>query len=367
MEQSAGSDPCLHCLPISFIKHARLTWLKNSHCEVLFSLSGKLVVIQPSVQESHQLKGSDGLPSEFVVHLPLKERNITLLLQRNYQINWRVPVTVERYGKIIDHQINDPDYVGFYHDVNHGCSIMVQRGNCKGQQQNFEFFGTVHVDSISYLIQPPDNDHDTHSLTEVQRTNHNTRTDYIKSRQSRHREDLIQNVVHPKDVFNQRQIRRITVYEIEVLVVVDFSVYSFWRNRLHGTASTFLDTKTKKNLRQYYALLLHSADLYFKSVTGRGYAIKLLFAGLHVSDKGSTSPWTETVKNVSTSPVSLNSSIALDKFNNWANSYSNQLPSFDHALLFTRYEMHYTENGTLRIDGLGYESNLCYIDRVSLI
>ena len=277
-------------------------------------------------------------------------------------------MTVERYGKIIYHKIDEPEDVGYYHDVKHGCSVMVQRGNCKGQQQNFEFFGTVHVDSKSYLIQPPGDDHDTHSLTEVQRTNH-TGSDYIKSRQSRYRDDLIQNVVHPKDVFNQRQRRRSTyLYEIEVLMVVDFSVYSFWRSRLHGTASAFLDTKAKNNLRQYYALLLHSADLYYKSVTGRGYTITLWFAGLHVSDKDSTSPWTEPVKNASTSPVSLDSSIALDKFSNWANSYSNQLPSFDHALLFTYYELHYNKNGIpRRVDGLGFENSLCSVDRVSLI
>ena len=275
-------------------------------------------------------------------------------------------MTVERYGKIIYHKIDEPEDVGYYHDVKHGCSVMVQRGKCKGQQQYFEFFGTVNVESKSYLIQPPDDDHDTHSLTELQRKYH-AGGDYIKRRQSRHREEIIQNAVHSKDVFHQRQRRRISVYEIEVLMVVDFSVYSFWRNRLHGTASTFLDTKAKNNLRQYYALLLHSANLYYKSVTGKGYAIKLLFAGLHVSDKISTSPWTETSKNVSTPLASIDSTITLDKFKNWTNAHANQLPGFDDALLFTRYKMHHNENHTSLVDGLGYEGGLCGQYHVSLI
>ena len=43
---------------------------------------------------------------------------------------------------------------------------MVQRR--KEQQQDFEFFGTVHVGSKSYIIQPPTNTHDTHSLRYIE-------------------------------------------------------------------------------------------------------------------------------------------------------------------------------------------------------
>ena len=272
-----------------------------------------------------------------------------------------MPITVERYGNIIHHHINDTEEVGYYHDVKHGCSVMVQRS--KGQQQDFEFFGTIHIGSKSYLIQPPDDTQDTHSLTEIHRTKH-AKGDYV---QSRLRKDIIQNVDRPKDIVKQRHRRQNIVYEIEVLMVVDFSVYSFWRKRLSGTASALLDIKAKKNLRHYYALLLHSTDLYYKSVTGRGYEIKLLFVGLHVSDKISTSSWTEPLKNVSTSPVSIDSSVALETFSNWASAHEKQLPSFDHALLFTRYEMQYNKNGIALVDGLGYVGGLCDKDRVSLI
>lgn len=113
--------------------------------------------------------------------------------------------------------------------------------------------------------------------------------------------DLSRGIAKQKRMLHKRTT---TVYEIEVLMVVDFSAYSFL-HRLSGTPSILQDTKAKRNLRQYYALLLHLADMYYQSVTGRGYEIKLLFVGLHMNDTIYTSPWTEPFKIVFTTPVSI--------------------------------------------------------------
>ena len=277
-----------------------------------------------------------------------------------------VPVTVERYGRIIKQHIHDTDEIGYYHDVNYGCSVMVQQGKIKNQEQRLEFFGTIHVGAKSYLIQPPDDIVDSHSLTEIRRVKFTKGArEYVHSRPRTET-----NYIDPKDTTKKtwaRPKRATKVYEIEILMVVDFSAYSFWRNRISGSASALLDATAKKNLRQYYALLLHSADLYYKSVSGRGYGIKLLFAGLHVSDRVSTSPWTEPLKNTSGMPVSVNSLKALERFKNWVNVNGNHLPGFDHAMLFTHYELHYYKLKPPTILGQAFLGQLCRNERVSII
>ena len=342
---------------------------QNLSLFVLFS--AQLRLINPVWQERNHFKDVDSLPHKLVAELPTVERNVTLDLQRNYQINSSVPVTVERYGRIIKQHINDTEDVGYYHDLKHGCSVMVQRSKGqRGNGQEFEVFGTIHVGPKSYLIQPPDDKLDTHSLTEIKKPEFTKAVkDYMYVHTGFDHQNAIDGLDLSKAVAKQSWIRRkrtTTVYEIEVLMVVDFSVYSFWKARLSGTPSTLKDTTAKSNLRQYYALLLHSADMYYKSVTGRGYKIKLLFAGLHVSDEISTSAWTEPLK-VSTTPVSINSLIALEKFSSWTSKHEKQLPGFNHAMLFTHYELHYSKLQNPKILGQAYLGNLCKKDKVSII
>ena len=328
---------------------------------------GDFHTVKPLSKKSSQEESTDGLPSKFRVHFSLRERNITLRLQRNYHINTDVPITVERYGKIIYQPINDTDEIAYYHDIKQVCSVMAQPAKRK-HKHAFEFFGTVHIDTKVYLIQPPDDTHYTHSLTEIQ-YRYNSRMD-VDIVQGHLQNDTIPSFDYPKPTIQHRNRRQTTkLYEVEILVVVDFSEYSFWRNRLSGTASTQLDIQAKSKLRQYYTLLIHSTYLFYQSVTGRGYAIRLLLAGIQVSDKISTSWWTESLKDSSTSTASIDSSIALKHFRNWVGDHEMQLPGFDHAMLFTRYQLHNNqpEAGPPELVGRAFLGEVCGHDKTSLV
>ena len=298
------------------------------------------------------------------MHFSLRGRNITLRLQRNYHINTGVPITVERFGNIIYQAINDTEEIAYYHDIKQFCSVMAQPAKSK-QQHYFEFFGTVHIDNKVYLIQPPDDTHYTHSLTEIH-VQYNSRMgkDIV---QGHLQNDTIPSFGYPKPTMQHRNRRQTTkLYEVEILVVVDFSEYSFWRNRLSGNASTQLDIQAKTNLRRYYALLIHSTALFYQSTTGRGYAIRRLLAGLQVSDRKSTSWWTESLIDNSTSPTSIDSSIALKYFQNWIGHYEMQLAGFDHAMLFTRCKLHNNQPHSIPV-GRAYIGGVCGHNKTSLV
>ena len=298
-------------------------------------VSGDFHIVKPSLKKSNHLASGDDLPSTFKVHFSLKGRNFTLLLQRNYHINTDIPISVERYGKLIYQPINDSKKIAYYYDAEQGCSVMAKPAKRK-HQHGLELFGTVHIDPNVYLIQPPDDTHPTHSLTQIQRNNSSKEDSVADGPQ----DNIIQGIVNPKPNFQHRNRRRTnTMYEVEILVVVEFSVYISWRNRLTGNASVLLDVQAKNNLRQYYTLLIHTTNLFYQSVTGRGYGIKLLLAGLQISDKISTSWWTESLKASSPfkSQDSIDSQIALKRFRDWVADYAYQLPGFYHAMLFTRY------------------------------
>ena len=332
---------------------------------IYIHVSGDFHTVKPSSKKISHEESTDGLPSKFRVHFSLRERNITLSLQRNYRINTGVPITVERYGKLIYQPINDTEEIAYYHDIQQVCSVMAQPAKRK-HQHDFEFFGTVHIDSKVYLIQPPDDTHYTHSLTEIQ-YRYNSRLD-VDIVQGHLQNDTIPSFDYPKTTIQHRNRRRTTkLYEVEILVVVDFSEYSFWRNRLSGNASTQLDIQAKSNLRQYYTLLIHSTDLFYQSVTGRGFAIRLLLARLQVSDKISTSWWTESLKDSSTSPPSIDGDAALKHFRNWVVDHEMQLPGFDHAMLFTRYHLNDNQISPSKTVGLAYTGTICGRDKTSLV
>ena len=116
---------------------------------------GYFHIVKPSSYKSSHEVSVNGLPSKFSVYFSITEQNKTLRLQRSYHINTGVPITVEQHGKIVYQPINDTEEIAYYHDIQQVCSVMAQLPKRKQQQQHdFEFFGTVHIDTNSWQSIP---------------------------------------------------------------------------------------------------------------------------------------------------------------------------------------------------------------------
>ncbi|WAR19842.1 hypothetical protein MAR_001680 [Mya arenaria] len=135
------------------------------------------------------------------------------------------------------------------------------------------------------------------------------------------------------------------VYEIEVLAVVDFSLYRHWLTKAseRGAVTRIqTDQEAKRLIRQYYALIING--------------------------NSASSSWTEQ-RRINTKPISVDGDDVLDDFTKWCKRSDGQLPEHDHAMLFTRYNLTYIYGKGRLGDGLGvaHISKLCTGDQQSLI
>jgi hypothetical protein len=152
----------------------------------------------------------------------------------------------------------------------------------------------------------------------------------------------------------KREIEHLT---IDLLMVIDFAAYSWWKDMVGKPDSQDFEIMAK--IRQYYAYIFKGIDDRFGSIQNQGFKIDLAFAGLFVAKTEIESYW--TTKSVidgdgESIRVMVNSSEALEKFQKWLDE-SNFLPKYDHAMLFTGTNLTYA--GSPGNTGLAFASSMC--------
>ncbi|KAL3854149.1 hypothetical protein ACJMK2_013427 [Sinanodonta woodiana] len=320
-----------------------------------------------------QRRSDDCTPDHIGVRFTADNIKVNLSLQRNYDINVNAPLFVNINGTIKQESLENSKNVAVYQDLESGSAILVQ---CIPSTSKFELFGTFYNGTEELMIEPELNEapdvFPAASLSDVQSRKSKkeqvsqdqdvkekfTISHHViyKERTMRPKETdyILKGGVLPKhrDGFGHsaRNKRATTAYKVELLMVADYSAYSFWLSK----SSTSIEAKVL--LRQFYAFLLNGIDLRYKSVTGSGYTITVLFAGLYIAETPSDALWTENGKVASGSVYQVNATAALANFRSWILSTPN-LPGHDHAMLFTAYDLE--ANGNNAVAGLAYVEATC--------
>ena len=63
--------------------------------------------VHDAKQEYREKRSTNRLPDDIAFELPLESTDLSVVLHRNDHIGYQVPITVERSGKIINHNVND--------------------------------------------------------------------------------------------------------------------------------------------------------------------------------------------------------------------------------------------------------------------
>ena len=71
------------------------------------------ISIKTSQNAFRRKRSADEFPDDMDIELPVGESHVSIALHRNYHISNKVPVTVERHGKIVRQRIEDTQVIYF--------------------------------------------------------------------------------------------------------------------------------------------------------------------------------------------------------------------------------------------------------------
>ncbi|CAC5368292.1 unnamed protein product [Mytilus coruscus] len=259
----------------------------------------------------------------------VERSNVKLHLVPNDKIHTNVPIYTMKHGSTKKFDGREKEDSIFYQDVKNDASFVIQRD----LQGKHNMFGTFSFAGEKYIMQ-----------TSPQRNNSfDGRFENVHLIKERKRNVQFDDVFKIGDRFKHqnkyhRRRRATGSHQIELLIVCDYAIYSYWYAKSDKSSIQEKETDALTTVRQYYAFVLNGTP--------------------------GDAPWTENIKDTSFTPNRVDSSIALGNFQAWVKLQTG-LPDHDHAMLFTRYDL--TASGLTGNAGLAFTSAVCSENSQSIV
>ncbi|CAC5368031.1 unnamed protein product [Mytilus coruscus] len=310
---------------------------------------------RPEVQSSIRVELLDNniyrrsVSSKYDISLKfsLSSKPVILKLQQNVQLSSRIPVYVFAHnGSIIREDLHtDLHDVNYYYDTSNGASFYIE--SIDGLRSHM--YGTFHFENEEYILEFKNNNSVvTHKESQQPKSIYHFKIWKTPSPKPKNLKDPIYTNID-KTFPEHRRKKRAPSYNVEVLFVVDYSIYKHWYDKNRGSSA-----KAIHSIRQLYAFVVNGMDGRYKSMSPN--FIGIAFAGLIVCKTPSESEWTESLRQTHETPNLVNAHEALEKFKNWVQK-QNDLPSNDHVMLLTRYSLSSLQSSSLQ--GYAYVGAIC--------
>ncbi|XP_078325335.1 A disintegrin and metalloproteinase with thrombospondin motifs 6-like isoform X2 [Crassostrea virginica] len=246
--------------------------------------------------------------------------------------------------------------VKFYQDWKSGASFMVQRN-----QSSPCMFGIFLHKTEEYVMEP-------NRCLYGGSTDIRYKISKLKRKPVSNADSIKSDADHSwtfssKKGISHRQKRESTDYRIEMLFVIDFSIYNYWHEQSEASTTSEKDRDAKESIRQFYSFVANGIDVRYKSIQ-TWYKISILCSGIYIADNPSKAQFIESLKRTKSTGAEVDSSEALEAFKNWIHKTSG-LPQHDHAMLFTRYD--FTRDGSTSAAGYAYVEAICTDQSMSVV
>ncbi|XP_052282883.1 streptococcal hemagglutinin-like isoform X2 [Dreissena polymorpha] len=352
------------CMWLSCLNALRLPHLQLTKQDI--------VTIQIKSNDRHK-RSADTFPFDIEANFSSSNGIYNINLHRIDDVIDDVPVVLNHAGKLRSYKVIDPQKVAYYDDRAQEAVFMVWERPMAGDgsgAQSFDFFGTFVTHKTQFLVQPRDHATGSHTLAPVKDVLP-TETDFLVN-PTFDRDLLEKTMSNISETSGEhfRNKRQSTAYEVELFFVIDFSLYSFWYSQTTGTEAS-RKSQTLSTIKQFYAFVLSSMNIRYESVTGSGYSISLRYAGIYIAETTAAAPFIEDnllAFQVNGRKTYLASTV-LGTFRNWANVNLANNYNYDHAIMFSNYEMGQAPIGTFEEStaGLAYTPGACESYRYSIV
>lgn len=167
-----------------------------------------------------------------------------------------------------------------------------------------------------------------------------------------------------KQLSTSRFRRQTTRTYVELYLVLDFSLYTFWRDKTPASS-----TSTISKINTFYAFFAQGVDLRYKSLAA-SYKINLEveLIGIYISQTAVESPYTANADTSSSTRGVVDSEKVLADFKSWVDDMKNKnatFPRADHYMLLTGREL--SLQGNLGSAGYSNVDSICTNNSVSVV
>ncbi|XP_071148485.1 uncharacterized protein [Mytilus edulis] len=313
--------------------------------------------IRVELLDNHIYRRSVSSRYDISLKFSLSSKPVILKLQQNAQLSSRIPVyAFAQNGSIIQEDLpTDLHDVNYYYDTSNGASFYIE--SIDGLRSHM--YGTFHFENEEYILEFKNNNSVvTHKESQQPKSIYHFK---IRKTSSQTREDSSSQTYHLKNLNNpiytninktfteHRRKKRAPSYHVEVLFVVDYSIYKHWYDQNRGSSAQAIHS-----IRQIYAFVANGMDGRYKSMSPN--FIGIAFAGIIICKTPSESEWTESLRQTHETPNLVDAHQALEKFKDWVQKKTD-LPSNDHAMLLTRYSLSSGQSSSL--EGYAYVGAIC--------
>ena len=325
-----------------------------------------LVNIQASSRSKRSTNG-ELHPDHFDLRFSSSGLQIHLVLHRNDRLTTDVPTFTLKDGKMEYERPNVSQTAVFYQDTINGGSFLVNFNGDKTETM----YGVFQSNGSEFILQsnetkedaPQRNGFRKFAINKARTININNDED-VKSYSWKGQKG--KEMIRAKRIDTGRQKRASESYSVELFIVVDYAVYQRWLVKSSGATPTQIAKNAVASIRQYYAFVINGMEAMYKNIQKSSFTINILFAGIVIAQTPSAATWTESIRIQSVVPNQIPAHTALNNFRSWiTNDTQTNLSGFDHAMLFTGYEMIHDDSSS--VTGYAFVSSMCTTHSQSIV
>ncbi|XP_013409946.1 uncharacterized protein LOC106173376 [Lingula anatina] len=303
------------------------------------------IFVKPAIDKPLDKDATDAeiYPEELTVTL---NDSVTLHLTKNTVTDVNVPVYVIKDGAVERLSVPKMKDLSFYQDKQYMASLSVSKAVTKDGQIKRKLEGHFVLNKHEYVLSPANEeearekrsvDDDVSAWHVMRRIQSTALSSFIGDTSRDKISQKIKRKTQDKTTRFKRAVQRLGV---ELLMVIDFSVYNRFYQTSTATTNEGKQTDSINRIRYYFAHIANGIDVRYENIVDPAFSIYVRLVGFFVAQDAASSLFTEPFKEAASPRYLVDASLGLNNFTDWVAAKGDALPPHDHAMLFTNYDLY---------------------------
>ncbi|KAL3892117.1 hypothetical protein ACJMK2_004354, partial [Sinanodonta woodiana] len=335
--------------------------------------------VTEEIQADKRGHGDQDLPDLLKFYIRRGLDSLTLNLIKNYEIDPNADIYVVqelKNGRSVLAKVNDKEkeVVAYYQDIANMAFVTVRCVSRSNHKCDRVINGNVRIGDCNYDLRPAESDFPSDQTSDIlsvigkryilldyanvdEKDAANSRATnieedlYVRLKHFREKDQfrsleatLSKNVADLQDTWMKEIMRRLrNVYYVKVAVLIDSGVYDLYASSIHSADSLRKSEKVRQKIRESYSHIINGEESHFPHKSSR---VVINNGKKYINSH----PYTGDIKQ-------------------WVKKFGiHMVPEFDHAMLFTGYEMYKGSVDNTVISGVSPVAGVCDVDqKVSLV